>query len=269
MEIGVFAPYGALTQETGLVVLLANYLKRMAYQVEAAHCNGMFTFCDRDAEQHWQRSIERCFECQHEQKELSRWAGVDLVPLGSHLSPSEVEATRRWAIGVPTESLLSAEWEGVNLASLSLGTFQNRFGVEVPDLQNKSHEQILRRLILSSLRAWLASRRFLEKAQPKRLLVAGEKDFLSRSMIAAAAERRIPLGRFSWDINQRTVVIRTSESDRPLTCGLVLHDLISMRSDAVTWSPDLIRILDSILEFLHLEPRTLQREGHLGIAQGG
>lgn len=267
MEIGVFAPYGALTQETGLVVLLANYLKRMAYGVEAIHCNGMFTFCDRDAEQHWQRSVERCFECQHEQKELGRWAGVDSLALGSFLSPSEVEGTRRWTVAVPSSSLMSAEWEGVNIASLCLGTFQNRFGVEAPDLQNKSHEQVLRRLVLSSLRAWLAGRRFLDTVQPKRLLIAGEKDFLTRAMIAAAAERRIPLGRFSWDFNQRTVVIRTTESDRPLTCGLVLHDLVSMRSDAITWSPDLIRILDSILEFLHLEPRALLREMQ-GMAQG-
>jgi len=253
MKIALFAPYGALSQETGLIYLLGNYLRRTFPQVVQLRCNGLFSMCDRDAERGWTRSLSGCFRCLGEQRDLARWSGVTVEELSRYLSPNDIEATKRWILGVATDQLPWTNFDGQNFYSLALGSWQNRFNVSRPELANPLHEQILRRFMLSASRAYRAAETFHARVGPRLTLVAGGGDFLSRSFVAQAQAAKHDVAVCTWDVSKRAVMVSHPRREAVVPCGLLLDRLVDMRGDPSTWSRDLVGILDELLAFLDIE----------------
>lgn len=257
MRIAFVSPFGVLNQESGLIFLLGNYLRRIYPDVVQLRCNGLFSVCDRDAEKGWQRGFQTCFKCMAEQREFAQWSGLTIEDLSRYLEPAEVERSRRFVTTLPTEQLPWAQFEGQNVFSLAMGSWQNRFNVSRPDLNNPLHEQMVRRFMLSASRAYLAARRFRATVAPDLIVAAGGNDFIARAFAAEATASGGALARCAWDVSKRAILVSHPRRDAVMPCELLLDGLVDMRSDPATWSPMLLGILDELLTFLDLaEPPT-------------
>ena len=257
MKIAIHAPYGALSEETGVIVLLARHLQRAVgeragAEVVQLRCSGAFSLCDRDAEGQWKRGIDTCFRCMHEQRELAAWGDFRLADLTSFLSASQVIETRKWISYATTEELLASSFDSVVPSALISGSFKNRFGVDVPNVSNRNHEQVARRYMLAALRTSLAARRFVQRERPDVALVAAADDFISRSTAAEFAKGGVSTAVFTWDIAARVIKIQHPTNGAVFSCALVLEGIASMRSDARTWPAELASMLDEIVAFLEI-----------------
>jgi hypothetical protein len=252
MRVIVHAPYGTLSQEVGLIHVLANYLRSVFPEVVQLKCNGVFSCCDRDGRDNWQRSMDSCLGCVIEQNRLAAWSGIASEPLSKYLGPEDIDLTRCAILSLPSEKMLEASVAGFRLFDLCRISFRTRFGVEVPDLRNKNHVQVLRRMMLSAARAGLAVRRFLQKFMPDISLVADGRDLISRSFIEASRQADYPAVIFRWDQSGGGVNIVHPRTHQVLVCDLRLEGIATMRSDIYSWPVELIEILQEILAFLDI-----------------
>lgn len=252
MKAVIGSPFGSLSEESGLIYLLANYIRSAGVDTVQLRCNGIFSLCDRDAESNWRRGIESCVSCMSDQGSLAAWSGADIRDLSLFLAPFEVEQTKRWMYTISDEELSTVEFRGIVPWHTAKNTFFFRCGVEVPDPANKVHTQVARRLLLSALRMRLAARRFLEHEAPTLVLVAGGRDFISRSLIEECVANSFGHVLFQWQLDERCVRIHHPRKPEALSCELVMNRITSMRADFRTWPLELMTILDDILQFLEI-----------------
>lgn len=252
MKIVVFAPYGSLSEESGIIYLLANYLKPIFGEVVQLQCNGVFSMCDRDAEQSWKRSIWTCFRCLSDQKKLRQWSMLDAQDLSTHILPEDIERTKRWVHALDVSELKGASFDGADIFSLCTGSFWNRFGVSEPDLNNKNHEQVLRRFLLAASRAWIASERFHQTAAANMTFVAGGWDFITRAYTRQAKAGGVGVVLFKRDLSARAIQVIHPTNGKILSCECVIEGITNMRSDSKTWPYELVEIIEQILTFLEI-----------------
>jgi len=247
VKLVTYVPYGAASQEAGVIYLLTNHLRARFADVHQLKCNGVFSLCDRDAETSWNRKLVSCSSCMAQQRELAQWANIGSFELSRFLSPKEVQASKRWILEMEAKDLLTCEFHGANLFSLVEGSFFNRFSTRIPDLNNKLHEQYLRRLLLASLRAVLASGRFFRTHQPELSLLAGGDDFLSKSYLLEVLKRKGDILLFKWEASARSIRIKQLSSGQEFLCGFILEDVTTMRPDPQTWPNELTSIVEEIV----------------------
>lgn len=253
MKISVFVPFGSQSQESGLMYLLANFLKVSFPEVVQLRCNGVFSMCDRDADTSWVRGMQSCFSCMSDQRALSAWSGVPVQDLSSFLLPDDVTESKRWVLSLKDHELIRAEYKGSAVFDVARESFVNRFGTQTPDLANKQHEQYLRRLLLSAVRMSIAAQRYHTKFAPDMSLVAGGRDYLTRAFVNQGRALRRDVSTFRWDINQRAIQISHPRDKKILACELVPEGIRGMRSDTRTWPSELSTIMTEIAHFLGLE----------------
>ena len=258
MRIALTVPFGSMSQESGVIYLLANYLRSLSVEVLALTCNGAFSVCDRDRETSWKRGVETCLVCMGGQKELVAWSGIREEELSRFISPSLVEETKRWIVSLPARDLFQAEFRGVKPFELSRKSFSARFGAVDPDLNNRNHEQFLRRFMLGVARMALATRRFNTKLMPDLTLVAHGEDFITQTVISElkAASRGVVV--FKWDHHTRSVNITHPFEQKTLSCEVLIERVSAMRNDCKTWPPALIGIVEEILGFLGVSEESLK-----------
>lgn len=252
MRIVTFTPYGNLSRESGLIYLVANYLRSLFPGLAQVRCNGMLAVCNRDGDNNWKRDIHSCFRCMGEQKKLARWAGLRKISLSRYLLPEDVEDTKRWILSVPADRLLTASFRDISLFELCHGSFRARFGVPEPDLKNKNHEQMLRRFYLAAARVSLATNRFNRIYRPGMSLIAGGDDLITNSFIKQSHEQGADPVVFRLDFSERGIRIFHPQGDEVLSCDLLLEDIYLMRADYATWPNELMKIIEEILIFLGL-----------------
>ncbi|MCO6432299.1 MAG: hypothetical protein J5J00_15705 [Deltaproteobacteria bacterium] len=252
MKIALHAPFGSLNLEGGLMYLIANYLRGSGHEVAQLRCNGTFSLCDRDGETSWKRSLDSCLKCSSEQRSLASWGEIAVKDLSSFLTPGEIVDSRRWLLSTPREQLESLSLRGISLYNLCRGSFAARFGTETPDLNNRKHEPMTRRMLLSAARMCLATRRFLNHFSPEVLLVAGGRDYITRSLLVQAEMQKREYVLFSMDSSQRSINIHHPREDKTLACHLLLTDVTMMRADIKTWPPEVVSEIESVLGFLHI-----------------
>ncbi|MDC0358232.1 hypothetical protein OAO01_05390 [Oligoflexia bacterium] len=264
MKTIILAPFGGLSQEAGIMYLLANYMLLFNSDTLQLTCNGIFSLCDRDRANSWRRNISSCLQCMSDQRNLAAWGGLHEDALSTYLRPEEVEKTKRWILTLAASELLTADYDGFALYELWQGSFHRRFGEQKPNLQNKHHENFIRRLMLSTLRMLHASKRFIDEQLPAVSFVAGGEDFITRSYIQQAKIKSSNIVKFSWDPGSRYVKILRAHDQSVFPCEVLLDSITSMRADVKTWPEELVAILDEILDFLGMSESQLQ----LPMAQG-
>lgn len=258
MRVLVHVPFASSSQEAGIVFLLANYLRKHPggeVAITQLQCNGVFAMCDRDAERNWKRGIHSCLSCIRDQRSYGQWGELESDQLSKYLTDDDITRTKRWVQRMSAEQLPTAEFDGVELGPLWLGSFSARFGAAQYEPQNKLHEPTARRFSVGAARMLLASRRLLTRHVPDALFIAGGDDFLTRTLSEVAKAQQIPVVRFQWVLAERSVRIYHPHRDEVLACELLVDGLTSTRSDPRTWSGDLLRILDGVVEFLELIPQ--------------
>ena len=257
MRVIVHVPFGAVSQEAGLIFILASYLRSMFPEVVHLRCNGIFSVCDRDGGAHWQRDSDACFLCMREQLGLARWANIASEALSRCLLAQDVDMTRRLVVSTAVVDLLGLEFEGLCLLDLCRASFHRRFGTDQPDLQNKNHEQFLRRLMLSAARMCAAAKRFNHEFKPEIVLVAGGRDYISRSLVEVCRRDGYQPVVFRWDTKGGGINIVHPHTHQVMACDLLLDGITTMRPDIATWPKELIGILQQILDFLDISDRQL------------
>lgn len=258
MKTLVFTPFGAVSQEAGVIYLVANYLKSLYPDVSQLTCNGVVSLCDRDAENGWARSFMGCTSCAGEQRTLARWAALETVALSSFLNPDDIWESQRWISRLSTGELLTAAFEGVRIYELCAASVQSRFGALAPDLGNAGQEQFVRRIMLAALRVTLASRRVHLKIRPDLTLVSGGSDFMTRSYIQQAEMQRRDVVMFRWEVGTRAVLIRRSGSSQVYHCDFIFDDVTSMRPEIESWPPEILSSVHGALGFLGISQKQLK-----------
>ena len=263
MKILVHAPFGTASEETGLLYLVLKYLRRTYPEITQLRCGGTFSICDRDADTFWKREVSTCFRCIQDQKDLAQWGELGTTDLSSHLIPEELIRTRKWIAFAKTEELLALRYEDIHPYPLVRGSFRVRFGVEEPNLSNKHHEQIIRRQLLSAVRAILSTRRYLARGLPDLALIVKGDDFISASVGSECDRAGVATSRFRWDIESRQVHVSHSARPDRFLCSLVLNGLPTMRTDMKTWPPEILTIVHEVSQFLGIDPNQAPRKAAL------
>ncbi|MBN8549299.1 MAG: hypothetical protein J0M12_08300 [Deltaproteobacteria bacterium] len=252
MKIPIFVPFGSHSQEAGLIYLLANYLKATYPEVVQLRCNGMFSTCDRDVDSSWTRTMTTCFACIADQRALSDWSGLPVQEFSAYVTPDDTRETKQWATSLDASQLPQAEFRGMPVSEMCRETFANRFGVSEFEPRNKSHEQFLRKLLVSAARAGLAAQRYHSSYSPDLCLVSGGKDYVTQSFVALSQALKRDVAVFRWDVASRAIHITHPRSNKTLSCELVPEGVLGMRSDYKTWPNELLAIVQGILSFLEI-----------------
>ncbi len=257
MKIAVHNPFGSLSEEAGVIYLLARYLRRIFPEIVQLRCGGAFSLCDRDAENSWRRGFHTCFQCMQDQSDLAGWADLGVASLTSYLEAEELIETRKWVSFADAESLAEISFKGIVPFPYIRGSIKNRFGIDDPQLHNHHHEQMVRRLMLSAVRTCLATRRFNDQFKPGLSIVAGGDDFVSHSVLGQSRSQGIPVALVRWDIAGRAVKVFHPQSNEVFSCGLVLEGLSSMRGEIKTWPLELLNIIEDLAAFLDINTHQL------------
>lgn len=252
MKLFVFSPYGNFSREAGLMYLIANYLGNFFPQVHQLRCNGLFAVCDRDVDSSWKRDAHNCKKCINDQGRLAEWAGIGNHSLSQHLLPEDIEGTKRWALALDDDQLITAQFDGVELFELCRESFKTRFGYGDPDSANKNHVRFAKLLLVNSARMCLAAERFSHRYGGHVAFVAGGRDYLSRSFIRKSQQHGGAPVVFELNLNARAVRVVHPLSHEEMLCDLLLEDIYLMRADYHTWPKELITIIEDVLVFLGL-----------------
>ena len=254
MNVCLFVPFGSSSPESGMVYLIGKYLLSLGHQIQVLRCDGAFSLCDRDAEDTWRRNVTSCFSCMREQQQFAQWGEFGLTELASFLKPPDIEMSWRWVVERSTERLLEETFEGQRLFQTVQQSFINRFSANQPDIKNKQHDAYLRRLVLAAARMHLAARRFVTSALPNIAAVAGARDFLSIALLSELKNAQRDGIIFQMHVAERSIQVIHPGKQQALSCDLLVEDVTRLRSDVRTWSRELILMLDSVLEFLDIDP---------------
>lgn len=267
MRIVAATPFGMMSSESGLMMLLLRYLHSMGYQIEQLRCNGVLSVCERDGEVGWRRTPHSCLICMREQADLGRWAQAEVGLLGQYLSASEQEETARWMLSLSDAQLLRPHYEGYDLKSIFEQPLRVRFGFSALDSSGldslaEPERKALRGLYLSGLRALLAARRYVAKTRPGMLFLAGGKDLITHSLAYQAEAHKVGVVRFEWQISNRSVRVYhpdrdSSSADGTYDCPLFFTDLDTMRNDPSTWPKDMLDVVGQTLDFLGIPAQQL------------
>ncbi len=257
MRSVIFVPFGSLSQEAGVLALLARYLNSIYPDVSLLICDGFFSLCDRDAESAWQRDPHSCSRCMNDQRNLATWAQIPVQRLSNYISHQEILDSRRWVLELSGQELLAINYKGIAIGELLAGTFSNRLGVTRPDLSNKNHEQFLRRLSLAALRMCIVTDHFNNRYMPNLSLVASGEDFLSAAFSAQSRQQGCFVSMCTGDLSSRCVRISHPRSSEKFNFEFFLRDLRAMRSDMSTWPDELVVMLGNVLAFLGISDTQL------------
>jgi hypothetical protein len=250
MTVLLHAPYALTHKESSMIYLLANYLRTINIDVSQITCNGVFSLCDKDEETGWKRQIDSCMGCSHSQKSLAEWSSIPDAELSKYLQPEEIILTRRVVNELSVSQLKSMSFGGIPIYDVCLESFRLRSGALAPDFNNKKHEQVFRRLMLSAVRMCAAVKRALNTIRPDMSLVASGQDFITRSFTEQSKLLKSRIFVFKMDLHERCIKVIDVLNDKVFTCPLLLNDVTSMRPDVNTWPQELKNMMLEISEFL-------------------
>lgn len=266
MRVSFLVPYANFSQESGVLFLLANYLQHSpgseGRELLALKCNGNFSVCDRDGERNWRRGLHSCLSCMRDQSALAAWSGVSPQDISQFISSDDFVAAHRLIARIDIEELIDMRHNQVEVWHLCKESFVNRFGTSQPDLNNKLHQAVLRKFFVGAVRMMNATAKFNTWYMPELSVVAGGHDLITAPFVAQSQAQGRPVSVFKWDLNERCIMISHPHNSRRMRCELVVQGLSEMRSDARTWSSELLNMLDEIVDFLEIP----LAEGQLSIA---
>lgn len=257
MKTVILTPFGSASQEVGLIYLLVNYLSQIHKDIAQLRCNGIFSLCERDCLTNWQRSFAACSDCLAEQIKLAEWSSVEAVELSQFLSAEDAMISKRWLSTLSSSGLERSRFKGTSIYQLCVESLAKRLGVDEPVLNNKMHEVIIRRLMLSALRMLLATKRFNNTFRPDLCLVAGGDDVVTRSFVEQSQQQKKEVVVFSWDMSGHSITITQLRTGRTCSCDLVLEGIAEVRKDFRSWPPEFLEKIDQVLAFLGISASQL------------
>ncbi|MCB0317140.1 MAG: hypothetical protein KDD56_00180 [Bdellovibrionales bacterium] len=258
MKISIFAPQASYSPEAGTLFLFSRYLRDIGYLPKLVTNNGIFSILETDVDKTWKQSVVPCLACLGEQKRLAEWADSEIDELSKYLFPTEVRETKRWIEKQKAERLLQLEVKGLNLFELAKESFTSRFGMIIPDMNNISHETMVRRLLLSVSRMLIASRRYFNHNSPKLTFIAGGQDFISRSFAVEAVKHQVNPAVFSWEPSARAVRITNCKTNESVLCEFIVEDVAMLRPEPKTWPEEVHAEMQTLANFFDISQYQLE-----------
>jgi hypothetical protein len=255
MKLAIHSPYGRYSRETGVIYMLANYIRETVPDMVQLKCNGVFSLCDRDEESGWARQIDSCAICMNEQARLAQWAGMPTQDLSPFMTSKDIQESKSWILGLSREELSEAEFNGLNILELCRGSLAARAGEGA--IVNAANEDLVRRLMLAALRMCLAVRTFNLNDRPDMIFVAGQKDFLSRSIVRQSQQQGVKAVAFQWDMAARCTHLTDVERGVVFSCPLIMENLSNMRSNYKTWPAEILSLVQEMTCFLGINDNQL------------
>jgi hypothetical protein len=254
MKVAVFAPYGSLHKESGLLFLVANYLAKNGAEVVQLRCDGAVPACGRDRGAGVVRTPFQCVRCMSDQAALAAWAGVTVRDLSSEVVPDDVLTTAQWLQSVAPDALERVEFRGVNLWSACRAELLMRWDSLQPQTLTEAQELDVRGLFISYVRTAVASERFLKKFEPTLALVSSIRDPLCHAFVLQAKQSGLDTAVGWYNPGNETIGIESVATRETYSTALILEGLVSMRSDPRTWGPEITAIVHEALTFLGCAP---------------
>lgn len=254
MKLAIFAPFGLLHREAGIMFLLANYLHKSGAEALQLRCDGAQRACMRDVVSAGARTPFSCAPCMSEQAALAQWAGIKSRPISSFLKPEDVAQAHSWLTGVRSENLFRAEFRGESLWEQCQKHFLDRWGLQGGQEISVEQEINLRDLFTAHIQVRVSSERFLAAAKPALHFVAGASEGASCAYLLEAKKAGGDVAIFAYDEEAESVSVRSSSSQSVYETSLVLDGVTSMRNDPRTWAPEVTAIVHELLSFLGYAP---------------
>ena len=254
MKISLFAPYGLLHREVGVMGLLSNFLSKSGAEVVLLRCDGAQRACARDAASVACRTPFSCAPCMQEQGAIAQWAGIKSKQLSSFLSPDDVGQVSAWLSGVKSDQLFRVEFRGASLWEPCREQFLQRWNLEGGQEISSDQEQNLRALFFSHVTTRIAAERYISVVKPSLHFVAGGDEAASQAYMLQAKQAGGDIAVFSYVQESESVIVRSSASESQYETKLVLEGITSMRSDPRTWAPEVTAIVHEMLSFLGYAP---------------
>ncbi len=263
MKVNSFLPFGFFSKEAGLISLISNYVRTYGLSVTPILCNGVISACQRDSESGWQRDFNSCLQCISEQNRLAAWSqdtgavnsaasAISTISLSKFLHPQDIDQTKRWILGLSREELLEANFEGLPLGSLCQHSLIKQF--QEIDLQNRSVEMAVRRVLLSAARISRAFKTYSVAEKPDYLLMAGGQDFLSSVARVCLKQKKIAVSLFCYNEACNEIVVENPRNGKVSSYPLVFDNVTNFRTDPRSWPPELLKVLEELIAFIDLTP---------------
>ena len=250
MKLAIFTPFGFLHRESGLLYLVANYLRKNGAEVQQLRCDGALSVCGRDKRVAGGRSAFSCARCTGEQRRLADWAELRASELSSFATSEDKLQSAKWMASVNATDLERAEFRGVRLFEVCSGEFVQQTGCTSASNLSAADEQTLRSLYVAYVQSVVASERFLTQWAPTITFIAASDDSISRAYTSQVTALGIDAATFTYDATEETIFVESLRSGERYASKLILDGITSMRSDPRTWAPEVRAIVHEIMSFL-------------------
>lgn len=250
MKVALFTPYGFLHRESGLIYLVANYLRSSGAELTQLRCDGAVSVCGRDVRVAGGRSVFSCARCAGEQRRLGDWSDMRAYELSAFVTSEDKVQSAKWMASVQTANLDRAEFRGINLWERCRKDFLHQTGVETLTSLSPSDEQSLRALYVAFVQGAVASERFLSQWAPAMTFVAASDDSLVHAYLSQVVAVGTECATFTHDEGEGATVIESLKTGERYVSKLVLDGITSMRRDPRTWAPEVRAVVHEIMAFL-------------------
>ncbi len=255
MSLAIFSPYGAVSKETGFLMVLARYLTARGYGVTMVRCNGVFSRCGRDRQHAGGRTFATCIDCMNEQNHVSQWGDFASIDLSPYIDGMDInDQQTRLAHFSPT-TIDRFYCEGVRVSDVIAGAqspAQLKLVSEKEELPLAPRDEML-----LAAQALTASAKLISERPLDGLLIPVGDDFLLRSFAAAAEKKGVKIFRFKWNSEQMMMNISGGEYPTDFNSHLFFDDINSMRADVSSWPREIVIHLKEIEDYLGITQQQL------------
>ncbi len=259
MTITFFSPYGPLNKESGFMYMIARYIGASYGDVCQLKCNGLFTMCNRDCMVSLKRNFLTCGSCMASQDALSSWACIAKDDLSKYLYAKDLKYIKQELLLVPDNELTNVFYEDLNIYNLCKDSFSDFLGESTPDINNKKNLQLIKKIMLSSIKAIQAIKIYYDTINPKLFFISSGNDFITKSFLEFLKITHKNSIVVSWNNDTNMFHIVNLNSGECKRYEIYIENIVCFRNDYTTWPEEFLNMLNDITDFIKLT-RTDQME---------
>ena len=183
MAVTFFSPYGSSVKESGFMYLVARYIGAFMDDVVSLRCNGLFTICNEDLKSKDKRNFSSCAACIARSIALAKWSVLKQEELSKYLRATRLKYIKEELLLVPDEELQQVYYEDLNIYKICEDTFLKMFKTTTPNINNKKNLQVIKKMMLSSIKMIEALKTYCNAKRNENLIVPFNNEFLTKTCV--------------------------------------------------------------------------------------
>ena len=252
MAITFFSPYGTLAKESGFMYMFARYIGAFYDDIYQLKCNGLFTICGCDSLTEDKRNFLTCGKCIACQDELASWACIKTEDISKFLKADALRYIKKEFLLVTDTEIQNVYYEDLNIYDLCKDSFQSFLGTQNPDISNKKTLQLVRKIMLSSIKTIEAIKNYYSSNNPSLFFISSSKDFLTNSILEYLKLTQRKYVIIDWSDEKNIFSITDSSKQELKQYEIFIENIVHFRNDFTTWPEEFINMLNDIAEFVGL-----------------